>query len=249
MKNIKQDLPADRLWQPVTGKWFLAVFGSSLLYAIIRYHIAGDVAWSHFPLFILNKATSLAAVIFVACSYLIGKIIHWHDDDKSLRLVVIKFCGLIGFFMAAIHAFFSLSILTPAYFAKFFDAGGKLNIQGELGILVGVLGLFFLLSPAITTLPMMPKALGGQRWKRTQRLGYVSLIFVALHMIALGLKGWMAPAGWNAGLPPISLIAFLVILVPLIVKRRMILEKRERQTEAPTGKPNFRSQEAQDENR
>ena len=25
-----------------------------------------------------------------------------------------------------------------------------------------------LMSPAITTLPMMPKALGGQRWKRRQ---------------------------------------------------------------------------------
>ena len=42
--------------------------GCSLAYAIIRYHFAGDVAWRHFPLFILNKATSLAAVIFVASS-------------------------------------------------------------------------------------------------------------------------------------------------------------------------------------
>ena len=32
---------------------------------------------------------------------------------------------------------------------------------------VGVVALFCLMSPAITTLPMMPKALGGWRWKRT----------------------------------------------------------------------------------
>ena len=31
--------------------------------------------WRHFPLFILNKVISLAAVGFVACSYLVGKII------------------------------------------------------------------------------------------------------------------------------------------------------------------------------
>ncbi len=87
-------LPEHRLWQPTTAKWFAAVFGGSLVYAIIRYHVAGDVPWAHFPLFILNKATSLAAVIFVACSYLIGKIIRWHEHDKVLKLVVIKFCGL-----------------------------------------------------------------------------------------------------------------------------------------------------------
>jgi hypothetical protein len=164
MSDEQGTLPPDRLWQPTTAKWFVAVFGASVVYAIIRYHVAGDVEWRHFPLFILNKATALAAVGFVACSYLIGKIFRWHDNDKALRLVVIKFCGLVGFFLAAIHAFFSVFLLTPAYFAKYFDAGGQLNLQGEFGMSVGIVALFFLLSPAITTLPMMPKALGG--WHR-----------------------------------------------------------------------------------
>ena len=87
---------------------------------------------------------------WVACSYLIGKIIRWYDGDKALRLVVIKFCGLMGFFLAAIHAFFSVCLLTPAYFAKYFDAGGRLNLQGELALSAGVIALFFLMSPAIT---------------------------------------------------------------------------------------------------
>jgi hypothetical protein len=34
-----------------------------VVFGIIRHHIAGDVEWRHFPLFILNKATSLAAVV------------------------------------------------------------------------------------------------------------------------------------------------------------------------------------------
>ena len=71
-------LPENRLWQPVTARWFAVVFGAALAYSILRYHIAGDVAWSHFPLFILNKAVSLAAVVFVACSYLIGGVIRRH---------------------------------------------------------------------------------------------------------------------------------------------------------------------------
>jgi len=225
MDEDHSSLPPDRLWQPTTAKWFAAVFGAALAYAVVRYHLAGDVAWRHFPLFILNKATSLAAVIFVACSYLVGKIIRWHDHDKALRLVVIKFCGLMGFFLAAVHAFFSLSLLSPAYYAKYFDAGGRLNLQGEMAVAIGVIALFFLMSPAITTLPMMPKAIGGQRWKRSQRAGYVALALVAAHLVVLGWKGWLAPSGWQGGLPPISLIAVVAALAPLLVKRKRVREK------------------------
>ena len=153
-------LPENRLWQPVTIKWFIAVLGACLVYAIIRYHFAEGVSWSHFPLFVLNKVASLAAVIFVACSYLIGRVIKWHNDDPKIKLVVIKFCGLMGFSLAFIHAFFAVCILNPSYFAKFFADDGRLNLTGELGLAVGVVALWALAIPAITTLPMMPKALG-----------------------------------------------------------------------------------------
>ena len=33
--------PPDRLWQPTTAKWFAVVFGISVGYAIVRYHLAG----------------------------------------------------------------------------------------------------------------------------------------------------------------------------------------------------------------
>jgi DMSO/TMAO reductase YedYZ heme-binding membrane subunit len=202
------------------------VFGFSLAYAVVRYHLAGDVPWRNLPLFILNKATSLAAVIFVACSYLIGKILHWHDDDHALRLVVIKFCGLMGFFLAAAHALFSLALLSPAYYGKYFGENGQLNLQGVLAIAVGVVALFFLLSPAVTTLPHMAKAIGGIRWKRTQRAGYVALALVVIHLVVLGYKGWLAPSGWNGGMPPISLVAVLAALVPLIVRSRIEHDKK-----------------------
>ena len=231
MTDEHSKLPADRLWQPTTAKWFAVVFGAALVYSIARYHLAGDVEWRHFPLFILNKATSLAAVIFVACSYLVGKIFHWHDDNKLMRLVVIKFCGLVGFFFAMIHALFSLALLTPAYYGKYFDDGGRLNLQGEVALSVGVVALLCLMSPAITTLPMMPKALGGIRWKRSQRMGYVALSLVVVHLVVLGYKGWLAPRGWQAGLPPISLLAVTAALIPLIVKRKRVHDMEKRRAE------------------
>jgi DMSO/TMAO reductase YedYZ heme-binding membrane subunit len=228
MSDDHSELPPHRLWQPTTAKWFFVVFGFSLGYAVIRYHLAGDVAWRHFPLFILNKATSLAAVILVACSYLIGKIIRWHDHDKALRLVVIKFCGLMGFFLAAVHAFFSLCLLSPAYYGKYFDDGGRLNLQGEIAMAVGVVAVFFLLAPAVTTLPGLPKAIGGWRWKRNQRAGYIALALVVIHLVVLGVKGWLAPGGWHGGIPPVSLVAVVAALVPLLVKRKLEHDKEMR---------------------
>jgi DMSO/TMAO reductase YedYZ heme-binding membrane subunit len=105
---------------------------------------------------------------------------------------------------------------------------GRLNLEGEIAIGVGVLALFFLLSPAVTTLPMMPKAIGGWRWKRNQRAGYIALALVVVHLVVLGIRGWLAPQGWNGGIPPVSLVAVVAALVPLLVKRRLEHDKKER---------------------
>jgi DMSO/TMAO reductase YedYZ heme-binding membrane subunit len=232
MSNRRSNLPPDRLWQPTTASWFFVIFGVSLIYAILRYHMAGDVPWSHFPLFILNKATSLAAVGFLACSYLVGKIIRWHDHDPRLRLVVIKLFGLVGFFLAGIHAFFSVCLLTPAYYGKYYNPDGRLNLQGELALTVGIIALFLLIGPAIATLPMMAKAVGGVRWKRGQRMGYLTLALVAVHLTVLGLKGWLAPKDWHGGMPPISLVALVLAVIPLFMKKKLDHEKNLREEEA-----------------
>ena len=213
------ELPKDRLWQPVTIKWFVVVFGLALCYAILRYHLAGDIPWSDFPLYILNKATSLAAVFFVACSYLIGRVFTWHNKDPR-KLVIIKFCGLMGLSLAGIHAFMAVCVLRPAYFSKFFEDDGRLNAIGGWGLLAGILALWALVMPGIATIPGMAKAVGGQRWKRGQRMGYFALLMVLGHMVVFGWNGWRHPESWNWGLPPISLWAALVAAFTILVKLR-----------------------------
>jgi DMSO/TMAO reductase YedYZ heme-binding membrane subunit len=76
--------------------------------------------------------------------------------------------------------------------------------------------------PAITTLPMMPKAIGGTRWKRSQRMGYLCLSLVVAHLVVLGLKGWLTPQHWPIGLPPISLLAAVAAAVPLVVRLQQL---------------------------
>lgn len=213
----QKPLPEDRLWQPVTGKWFAVVFGTAVLYSVVRYHLAGDVPWEQFPLFILNKATSLAAVIFIACSYLIGRVIKFHNRSKH-KLVVIKFCGLMGFSLAAIHALMSFCLLNPSYFAKFFQDDGKLTVATSLALSAGVVALWAVAIPAITTMPKMAKEIGGIRWKRTQRMGYLCLILTLVHLVFFGWKGWTTPERWHGGLPPISMWAAAAAIFPVLVK-------------------------------
>lgn len=224
--STERSLPESRLWQPVTIKWFVALFGAAVSYSIIRYHIASDVSWMHFPLYILNKAISLAAVFFVASSYLIGRVFKWHNDNPKQKLVIIKFCGLMGVSLAAIHVAFSVCLLNPSYYGKFFAEDGRLNIVGELGLAFGIVAMWALTMPAITTLPTIAKSIGGVRWKRSQRMGYLCLLLVLGHMIVFGWQGWTAPETWQWGLPPISMIAAAGAIVPLAAKAYFVIRKK-----------------------
>jgi len=209
---------SSRLLQAFTARWLLLLLGVPLTYSIVRYHVFKGVTWSHFPLHIANKAISLAAVFFIATSYLIGKVLQAQADDPEKRLILIKFCGLMGFSLAAIHAFMALLLFTPAYYPKFFLEAGPMNLTGELSMAFGVLSLWCLTITALTSLPFMYDAIGADRWQRGQRMGYGSLLLVSGHVLVMGFSGWLAPAGWPGFLPPISLLAFIAAIIPLLVK-------------------------------
>ena len=51
----------------------------------------------------LTFAVSLA-VFLIACSYLVGRVLKWHKHDGGIRLIFVKFCGLMGLSLAATHA-------------------------------------------------------------------------------------------------------------------------------------------------
>lgn len=208
-----------------------------MAYAVVRYNVFKGVEWIHLPLYIVNKATSLSAVILLASAYLVGRWIPVHKDDPERRLVLIKFLGLAGFGLAALHSLMSMALLGPTYYPKFFGAE-KMNLVGELTILFGVVGMFWLASPAVTSLPNMQQALGDTLWKRAQRAGYVALAFTALHCFAMGVQGWLEPETWPGSLPPITMLAFVIGVVPLVarlVSPRALVQEREESPDAESG--------------
>jgi DMSO/TMAO reductase YedYZ heme-binding membrane subunit len=208
---------SERLVQPTTTRLFLLVMGPCLVYAGIRYHVVQGLPLAQAPLYILNKAISLGGLAFLAISYLVGKVAGLRWGDRRLQLVVTKFCGLMGFSLIVAHVLMSLALLDPAYYAKFY-AIAKFNLTGELSLSLGVFALWCFSLPAISGLPYMYDELGADRWLRSQRIGYTGLMLAAGHVLVMGLAGWLSPADWPAALPPITAIAFVVAMLPLVLR-------------------------------
>ncbi len=203
----------------VKARWFLGVWGLSILYAITRYNVFGGVPWEHLPSYVVNKSFAVAAIGFLALSYMTGKWVKAYSNEPKTRRSLAKFLGLSGLYFAGLHIVLSLVLLSPANYAKFFmEDGGKLNLTGEITFLFGVLAISFLMFPAITTLPLMYEALGGERWQRAQRMGYWAIAMVAGHTFTMGYKGWLDPSGWHGGMPPITLWGFLLAGGALLAK-------------------------------
>ena len=92
-----------------------------------------------------------------------------------------------------------------------------------------ILGAFLWMIEAYGATPVMAV------WQPPPALAWVpilvmplALLLVVVHLTVLGWRGWLAPQGWNGGLPPISMVAVVAALIPLLVKRKLIHDKRER---------------------
>jgi len=201
-----------------TSVWATVLFALALIYSVFRYNIVKGVSWIDLPLYVNNKAVALGAVIFIAIAIVLGPICIWWPKKATKLYPFRKTFGLLGFGFAVVHSFISLLIFNPHYYPKFFDVGRSLNLVGELSMLFGVLGLFVFSIVAITSLPSIKNSVSYEKWKTAQRLGYIAFVFVLLHVFVMGFQGWLTPGHWPGGLVPVSLIAFSVILVALLIR-------------------------------
>jgi hypothetical protein len=195
-------------------RWTLLFLAVALVYSVVRYHVFGGVAPEHFPLFILNKAISLAAVFLFAAALMVKQLPAGFggsdpDGSGSGRAEAARRFGQSGFILAALHSLISLIILSPEYYPKFYLETGRLNLVGELSMLLGVLsfGCFSLAALG----PLAGDKTKQQKLART--MGLWGFLLVGLHVLVMGWNGWLKPVDWHGALPPISLVAFLAILV------------------------------------
>ena len=182
-------------------------------YAILRYHVLGDVPWKDLPFFILNKGLSFGAIMLVALNFALGPAKNLGLPVSSAWLNARKALGMSGFLFILMHVLISFMLFSPAIFGKFFEPDGSLTGVAGISMLAGVMGFVVLwgYNLSFQTYLREDKAFIG--FITSRKFLIWALLLGGIHLIFMGYSGWSEPAGWSGGLPPISLLAFLFFLI------------------------------------
>lgn len=191
------------------------IFG--LAYAVLRYHIVGPVPWKDFPFFILNKGISLSAFILLTCNFGFGPLSNLGVRVPESWLNARKALGMTGFLLVLIHALMSFLLFTPAVYGKFFEPDGTLTLLAGLSMLGGVLAFVVLWGYNLSFQTFLREDRAYIRFITSRKFMLLALLLGAAHLFFMGYSGWLKPAGWHGGLPPISLVAFVFFAIGYVI--------------------------------
>lgn len=189
------------LWDS-SGTLTLFVFCISLIYAVMRYNVFGLVPYEDIPLFITNKAFALAAVIL-----LLINAIRTDSDTRILNQQIKMFILM--------HVILSFFVFTPAYFPEYFN-NGKILTQPAMMLLAGIYSFisFYTMSQVKEHKDVAQESLFKQHIK------IFTLIGLLVHIFLRGISGWLRPEIWPFGILPVSLIAFVAVLVVTLLRNK-----------------------------
>lgn len=188
---------------------------ASLVYATVRYVVLGPVAPDQLPLYVFNKALSLAALIILALALVTGPWLRRRGQLSETSALHPRRLGTAGFAMAALHSVISLLILNPKYFEKFFNAAGRMFWQAETSMLCGVLAMGVLVWQAAIS-RRQAQAADETIAVAPRKLGVLVVVLTAVHTALMGYAGWLQPNTWHGGLPPITMLAFFIAVAAII---------------------------------
>jgi hypothetical protein len=199
------------------GRIITVVLLFSIAYAIVRYHIAGPVPWKDFPFFILNKGISLAAFILLTGNFGFGPLKNLGVNVPAGWLNARKAMGMTGFLLVLIHVFMSFLLFSPSVYAQFFEANGTLTLLGGLSMLGGILAFVVLWAYNTTFQTFLREDKSFIQFITSRKFLLWAMLLGASHLVFMGYKGWMDPAGWHGGIPPVSLVAITVFAVGYVI--------------------------------
>ncbi len=125
--------------------------------------------------------------------------------------------GMTGFLLVLIHALMSFLLFSPAIYGKFFATDGSLTQLAGLAMLFGVLGFVFLWGYNLSFQTFLREDTAFIQFITSRKVLLFALVLGGLHLFFMGYEGWLKPAGWYGGLPPISLVAFTFFAVGYLI--------------------------------
>jgi len=180
---------------------FVVSFAAFLIYALKRYVIYGNMELETHLLFLCNKALAMSAVSLISSIIILNAYNRIVPESLYLRHHIRKHFGIITSTTVVLHIFISILLFSPANFPKLFNTSGGLHYYGAITLIFGVIA--FLMVTAIDHFE-------GRGLENT-------LIFLMLHLAVMSYKGWFAPVEWPGNMIPLSLIAFSMLFIVLIV--------------------------------
>ena len=186
-------------------------------YSVLRYHIAGPVPWKDFPMFILNKGLCLAGFILLTFNFTLGPLNSLGVPVSQGWLNSRKALGMTGFLLVLLHALMSFMLFSPAIYGKFFAENGSLTLLAGLAMLFGVAGFVFLWGYNLSFQTFLREDAAFIQFLTSRKVLLFALTLGGLHLFFMGYEGWLNPAGWHGGLPPISLVAFTFFAIGYLI--------------------------------
>jgi len=203
--------------QSVAVSIIVATLALSIGYAVLRYHVFGPVPWKDFPFFILNKGLCLAAFSLLTMNFALGplKSIGAHVSQRWLNAR--KAMGMTGFLLVMLHALMSFLLFSPEVYGKFYVDDGTLTLLAGLSLLGGVTAFVVLWGYNMAFQTFLREDKAFIAFITSRKFMLFALLLGAMHLFFMGYQGWLKPADWHGGLPPISLVAFSFFAVGYVI--------------------------------
>jgi hypothetical protein len=182
----------------------------------LRYHIVGPVPWKDFPFFILNKGIALSAFILLACNFGFGPLNNLGIKVPGGWLNARKSIGMTGFLLVLIHALMSFMLFSPSVYGKFFEADGTLTLLAGLSMLGGILAFVVLWAYNMSFQTHLREDKAYIQFITSRKFLLFALTLGGVHLVFMGYDGWINPASWHGGIPPVSLVAITVFIAAYV---------------------------------
>ncbi len=186
-------------------------------YAVLRYNIAGEVPWKDIPIYVLNKGISLASFFLLSLSFSLGPLRNLGVTIPDKFMETRKSLGLAGLMLVFVHSILSVSILNPLYYAMFYEENGTLSLQGGLSLLGGALAIVLLWIYHFTFRKNFIKVYPIISTLTSKKLILAIFLLVGCHLFFMGYTGWTTVHKWQAGMPPITLIGFVIFFIGFLL--------------------------------
>jgi predicted dinucleotide-binding enzyme len=198
-------------------------------------------SWHQLFLSITNKVLCSSAITMLALVYMpsnLACIFQLAYGTRERRfpiwldkwLLSRKQLGLLTFAIGLCHAFITLIIISPAYYATWYHPvtvivspvhnqtkivvqTGLMSWKGELASLMGILTLFTMSLLALASIPALGNLLNWREWRFIQsKLGTVTLLFAIGHVFAMATPGWIQ----KGFVKSLYSVGFLCVFFPVI---------------------------------